>query len=158
MAQEVSLLRAFTPKLDGVRQRVDGLLMTADERATEVDVLQVVLFGLQIGDLADVVTVATSVSECSSRAELGAFGSAHLMAYSRLRETSSGLNILPSPIKPVPSPPPSVDKPLLTSRLPRPLPSSALRSASRLRFSTFPKLLAIVLSLSPIFSYPVPSP
>lgn len=30
--------------------------MAADERAAEVDAFQVVFFGLQVGDLADVVT------------------------------------------------------------------------------------------------------
>jgi len=31
--------------------------MATDERATEIDALQVVLLRLQVGDLADVVTV-----------------------------------------------------------------------------------------------------
>ena len=56
MAQEERLLAAFAPEVDGVRQRVDGLLVAADEAAAEVDALQVVLFRLQVGDLADVVT------------------------------------------------------------------------------------------------------
>lgn len=56
VAQEERLLAAFAPEVDGVRQRVDGLLVAADEAAAEVDALQVVLFRLQVGDLADVVT------------------------------------------------------------------------------------------------------
>jgi hypothetical protein len=36
---------------------VNGLLVAADERAAEVDAFQVMFFGLQVGDLADVVTV-----------------------------------------------------------------------------------------------------
>lgn len=36
---------------------MNRLLMATDERATEIDALQVVLLGLQVGDLADVVTV-----------------------------------------------------------------------------------------------------
>jgi hypothetical protein len=35
-------------------------LVAADERAAEVDALQVVFFGLEIGDLADVVTVVNN--------------------------------------------------------------------------------------------------
>lgn len=57
MSQKESLLSPLTPELDGVGQGVDGLLMAADERAAEVDALQVVLFGLQVSDLADVVAV-----------------------------------------------------------------------------------------------------
>ena len=35
---------------------MNGLLVAADERAAEVDTFEVVFFGLQIGDLTDVVT------------------------------------------------------------------------------------------------------
>jgi hypothetical protein len=41
---------------------VNGLLVAADERAAEVDAFQVVFFGLQVGDLADVVTKDLAVS------------------------------------------------------------------------------------------------
>ena len=57
MPEEKCLLAALTPEVDGVRERVNGLLVAADERPAEVDTLEVVFFGLQIGDLADVVTV-----------------------------------------------------------------------------------------------------
>ena len=57
MSEEKRLLAAFTPEVDGVRQRVNGLLVAADERAAKVDAFEVVFFGLQVGDLADVVTV-----------------------------------------------------------------------------------------------------
>lgn len=57
VAEEKRLLLAFTPELDGVGQGVDGLLVAADEGAAEVDTLEVVLFGLQVGDLADVVAL-----------------------------------------------------------------------------------------------------
>lgn len=55
MPQEISLFLPFTPKLDGVAQRVHGLGMSPDEGAAEVDVLEVVFFGLEVGNLADVV-------------------------------------------------------------------------------------------------------
>lgn len=55
--QEESLLCAFTPKLDGERERMDRLLMSSNERPAEVDSFQVVPFGLQERDLSDVVTV-----------------------------------------------------------------------------------------------------
>jgi hypothetical protein len=42
---------------------VDSLLVAADERAAEVDAFEVVFFGLQVGDLADVVT-RMRVSKC----------------------------------------------------------------------------------------------
>jgi hypothetical protein len=57
MTQEIRLLLPFTPEFDGVRERVYGLLVAADERATEVDTLKIVLFGLQVGDLANIITV-----------------------------------------------------------------------------------------------------
>jgi hypothetical protein len=60
MPQEKRLLAPFTPEIDGVRQCVDGLLVAAYERAAEVDALQVVFFGLQVGDLANVVTVVNN--------------------------------------------------------------------------------------------------
>lgn len=56
MPKEKRLLAAFTPEVDGIRERVNGLLVAADERAAEVDAFQVVFFGLQVGDLANVVT------------------------------------------------------------------------------------------------------
>jgi hypothetical protein len=59
VSEEERLLAPFTPEIDGVRQCVNGLLVAADERAAEVDAFQVVFFGLQVGDLADVVTVRT---------------------------------------------------------------------------------------------------
>ena len=39
--------------------------MAADEAAAKVDVLEIVLFRLQVGDLADVVAVEGRVSEVS---------------------------------------------------------------------------------------------
>lgn len=46
MSQEIRLFLAFGPEFDGVRKRVHGLSMAADEGAAKVDVLQVVLLGL----------------------------------------------------------------------------------------------------------------
>lgn len=63
MTQKVCLFAAFAPELDGERKGVDGLLVAADKRATEVDALKVVLFRLQVGDLADVVTMVASAGE-----------------------------------------------------------------------------------------------
>lgn len=57
MAEEVRLLLALTPELDGVRQRVHRLAVAADERASEIDVLKAVILRLEVCDLADVVTV-----------------------------------------------------------------------------------------------------
>jgi hypothetical protein len=39
---------------------VDCLTVTADETAAKVDVLEVMLLGLEVGDLTDVVTVSKS--------------------------------------------------------------------------------------------------
>lgn len=46
MPEEVCLLRAFTPELDGIRQSVDSLAMTTDEAAAEINVLEIVFFRL----------------------------------------------------------------------------------------------------------------
>lgn len=56
MAEKERLLTSFTPKFDSERQRMDRLLMSSDERAAEVNALQVMLLRLEISDLADVVT------------------------------------------------------------------------------------------------------
>jgi hypothetical protein len=37
MPEEERLLAALTPKVDGVGQSVDSLLVAADERAAEID-------------------------------------------------------------------------------------------------------------------------
>lgn len=55
VAEEVGLLLAFTPELDGVAEGVHGLAVAADEGAAKVDVGEVVDLGLEVGDLADVV-------------------------------------------------------------------------------------------------------
>jgi hypothetical protein len=44
MPEEKCLLAAFAPEVDGVRERVNGLLVAADERAAEVNAFEVVLF------------------------------------------------------------------------------------------------------------------
>lgn len=64
VAQEVCLLLAVGPEADGVRQGVHCLAVAADEGAAEVDVLEVVFAGLEVGDLADVVTVGFSLVRC----------------------------------------------------------------------------------------------
>ena len=66
VSQEIGLLGLFTPELDCVGQRVDGLLMPSDERASKVNSLQIVLLGLKIGDLANVVTASPSVRSLPS--------------------------------------------------------------------------------------------
>lgn len=58
MAQEICLLCSLAPKLDGERQGMYCLLVTANEGPAEVYPLEVMLLGLEIGDLADVVAVA----------------------------------------------------------------------------------------------------
>ena len=55
MSQEVGLLRAFAPELDGIRKRMYGLTMASNERAAKVDSLQVMLLRLKVRDLANVV-------------------------------------------------------------------------------------------------------
>jgi hypothetical protein len=44
MPEEERLLAALAPEVDGVGQSVNGLLVAADERAAEVDALEVVFF------------------------------------------------------------------------------------------------------------------
>lgn len=58
--QKVGLLLAVGPEADGVGERVHGLVVAADEGAAKVDVLDLVLFGLEVGDLANVVTIKVS--------------------------------------------------------------------------------------------------
>ena len=55
MSQKISLFGSFRPELDCVGQRVHRLMMTPNETSAKIDVLEVVLLGLQIRDLADVV-------------------------------------------------------------------------------------------------------
>lgn len=57
MTQEVRLLLSFRPEANGVGEGVHCLTVASDERASEVDVLDLVLFRLQVSDLANVVTV-----------------------------------------------------------------------------------------------------
>lgn len=56
MPQEVSLFFSLGPESNSVGQRVHGLTVATDEGATEVDVFYLVFFGLEVGDLANVVT------------------------------------------------------------------------------------------------------
>lgn len=60
MAQEVCLLRAFAPEVDGKRQRVDRLPVATDEGTTKVYPLQIVLLGLEVCDLSNVVAANPS--------------------------------------------------------------------------------------------------
>ena len=57
VSQKVRLLCLLAPEFDRIRQGMDCLLVAADEGPTKVDSLQVVLLRLQVGDLADVVTI-----------------------------------------------------------------------------------------------------
>lgn len=56
VSEEICLLLALGPEADGVGEGVHCLAVAADEGAAEVDVLDFVLFGLEVGDLANVVT------------------------------------------------------------------------------------------------------
>ena len=78
--------------------------MAADERAAEVDTFEVVFFGLQVGDLADVVTVRDISLVRFRVVRLLIFLKTYLIAYSRLREISAGANMRPSPISLLPLP------------------------------------------------------
>lgn len=129
MAEEVRLLLTFAPKLDCVRQCVHRLAVAADKRAAKVDVLEAVVLRLKVCDLADVVAAEV----------LGTFwyvqvhGESYLTAYSKLRLMSSGANF------------------------PRFSPSAPSSCAASVFFlNTFPKLLAIVVLLSPMRPYPPP--
>jgi hypothetical protein len=53
--QKIGFFQTFGPELDGVAEGVHGLAVAADEGSTKVDVFEVVLFGLEVGDLADIV-------------------------------------------------------------------------------------------------------
>ena len=55
MTQKIRLFLPITPELDCIRQCVHSLAVPTDEGAAEVDSAKTVLFGLQVGDLADVV-------------------------------------------------------------------------------------------------------
>jgi hypothetical protein len=61
MPQEKRLLQPLTPKLDRETQGVNCLLVSANERSAEVYSLQIVFFGLEVGDLADVVAAKRSL-------------------------------------------------------------------------------------------------
>lgn len=56
MAEEIRFLGTMGPEPDGEGQGTHGLAVAVDEGAAEIDAFQAVLFGLERGDLADVVT------------------------------------------------------------------------------------------------------
>ena len=56
VAEKVSLLGTLGPELDRVGQGTHCLMMAANERSAKVDILQLMLFGVEIGDLTDIVT------------------------------------------------------------------------------------------------------
>lgn len=62
MAEEVSLLLAIAPELDGVRQRVHCLAVAADEGTAKVDVLEAVILRLEVCDLTNVVAAGCQVT------------------------------------------------------------------------------------------------
>ena len=53
--EEVGLFLALTPELEGIREGVHRLRVSADEGASEVDARQAVYLRLQVSNLADVV-------------------------------------------------------------------------------------------------------
>lgn len=57
MAKEIGSLGALGPELDGVRERIHGLTVAADEGATKINMFELMLFRLQVGDLSYVVAV-----------------------------------------------------------------------------------------------------
>lgn len=71
MTQEISLFVSFTPEFDREGEGVDGLTVAADEAAAKVDVFEIVFFGLEVGNLTDVVTVRLRVSLMDLRRGLG---------------------------------------------------------------------------------------
>lgn len=58
MAEEVGLLLTLGPEADGIRESVHGLSVSADEGSAEVDVLDAVFLGLEVGNLTDIITRA----------------------------------------------------------------------------------------------------
>ena len=62
VAEEVCLLLPLGPEPDGVGEGVHSLAVSADERPAKVDVLDLVLFRLEIGDLSDIVAVRVSTA------------------------------------------------------------------------------------------------
>lgn len=56
MPQEICLLLPVRPKSNSVGKRVHRLAVAPDKGSAKVDVFYLVLFGLEVGDLADVVT------------------------------------------------------------------------------------------------------
>ena len=89
MSKEISILGSFRPELDSIGQCIHCLSMTTNETSTEIDVLEIVLFGLQIRYLANVV--ASGVNAWFPRDFEGQL--THLTAYNRLRLTSSALKL-----------------------------------------------------------------
>lgn len=57
MAQKIGLFLALGPKSDGVGQGVHGLSVSTDERTAEVYMLDLVLFRLEVCDLANVIAI-----------------------------------------------------------------------------------------------------
>ena len=98
-------------------------------------------FGLEVGYLAYVVTViALSAQEILGEGVIGSsVEKTYLIAYSKLLEISSALNMRPPPTRLLgceDKVPFVVSLGLLTSESLRPLPSSAIRSASRFLLET----------------------
>lgn len=57
VAKEIGSLGALRPELNGIRERVHGLTVATDEGAAEINVLKLMLFRLQVGDLSDVIAI-----------------------------------------------------------------------------------------------------
>jgi hypothetical protein len=89
VSKKICLLCTFGPEFDSVGESIHCLPVASDEGSPKVNVFEVVLLRLQVGDLADVITAAVR------RLLLAAlrFCSAYLMAYRRLLLMSSALNL-----------------------------------------------------------------
>lgn len=55
MPQKIRLLTPLRPEADGIRKRMHSLRMPANKRAAEIYLLEIVLLGVEVRDLADVV-------------------------------------------------------------------------------------------------------
>lgn len=66
MAKKIGSLGSLGPELDGVRERVHGLTVAADEGAAEINVFELMLFRLQVGDLSDVITIDDRTGDSSA--------------------------------------------------------------------------------------------
>lgn len=55
MSHEERLFLTLRPEFDGIRESVHGLSMTSNEGPPKIDMLQIVLLALKIGNLSNII-------------------------------------------------------------------------------------------------------